>query len=302
MERIQFFTKEEREMKDLIAFTDRVVLLGSQNNPKMLYTTDYDFMEVLTPQIMTSKAIATVMKQKVNHIRQHDNVYLGDVKAGQHNDEKIRWTADEILQGFKTIDNRKISLQQAIDQRDADFKIDMIVFLDTTGRYHEMSNVILRKKPQNSTENNIRKELLLEVKEKRQEGKIYKALKRMFSYLATYKTGKTKLKKELLEVINNPILGALHQMNEGLNTLIFLLENNKLSVGNPHFKRELQGFKQWLWITYGELNDVKPILDELKGIIETPSLKSIHSYQQKISVILNENTNYKIKSSLRDEL
>ena len=80
MERIKFFTNEEEEMKDLIAFTDKVMLLGSQNNPKMLYTTDYDFMEILTPKTMKAQEIAHKMKQKV---KTTDNDYLEDVKAGE---------------------------------------------------------------------------------------------------------------------------------------------------------------------------------------------------------------------------
>ena len=291
MNRFNFFTKEENEMRKLISFTDKVLLLGSQNNPKMLYTTDYDFMEILTPKTMKAQEIAQKMKQKVKTIRNTDNVYLGDVKAGEFKGDKIRWSAEDIIKGFKNIENQKLLLHEAINQPNTDFKVDLIVFLDTTGRYHEMSNVIVRKKPPKSSINNIRKELLSEVKEKREEGKIYKALKRLYSYLDTFKTGNKEKKTKLLQIINNPILGALHQMNEGLNTLIFLLENNQLSIRNAKFKQELQGFKQWLWITYGELKDVKPILNELKAIIEKPSLENINSYQQKISVILNENTN-----------
>jgi hypothetical protein len=58
-----------------------------------------------------------------------------------------------------------------------------------------MSNVIMRKKPPKSSINNIRKELLREVKEKKEEGKIYKALKRLYSYLDTFKTGNKEKKK-----------------------------------------------------------------------------------------------------------
>jgi hypothetical protein len=295
MNRFNFFTKEENEMRKLISFTDKVLLLGSQNNPRMLYTTDYDFMEILTPRTMKTAEIVKLMKNKVKKIRNMDNVYLGDVKAGEFKGEKLRWSGDEIIQGFKKIENQIIQLREAINQKDTDFKIDMIMFLDTTGRYHEMSNVIMRKKPPSSTSNNIRQELLKEVKEKKREGKIYKSIKRLYSFLATYK-GREKEKEELLDIINNPILGALHQMNEGLNTLIFLMENNRVSVRNEGFKRELQGFKQWLWITYGELQEVKPILEELKDIIEKPTLEKIKSYQQKIEVILNENTNKKLKN------
>lgn len=295
MNRFNFFTKEENEMRKLISFTDKVLLLGSQNNPRMLYTSDYDFMEILTPRTMKSEEIVKLMKNKIKKIRNMENVYLGDVKAGEFKGEKLRWSGDEIIQGFKKIENQIIQLREAINQKDTDFKIDMIMFLDTTGRYHEMSNVIMRKKPPSSTSNNIREELLKEVKEKKSEGKLYKSLKRLYSFLATYK-GREKEKEELLDIINNPILGALHQMNEGLNTLIFLMENNKVSVRNERFKRELQGFKQWLWITYGELQEVKPILEELKDIIEKPTLEKIKSYQQKIEVILNENTNRKIKN------
>lgn len=295
MNRFNFFTKEENEMRKLISFTDKVLLLGSQNNPRMLYTSDYDFMEILTPRTMKSEEIVKLMKNKIKKIRNMENVYLGDVKAGEFKGEKLRWSGDEIIQGFKKIENQIIQLREAINQKDTDFKIDMIMFLDTTGRYHEMSNVIMRKKPPSSTSNNIREELLKEVKEKKSEGKLYKSLKRLYSFLATYK-GREKEKEELLDIINNPILGALHQMNEGLNTLIFLMENNKVSVRNEGFKRELQGFKQWLWITYGELQEVKPILEELKDIIEKPTLEKIKSYQQKIEVILNENTNRKIKN------
>ena len=295
MNRIDFFTNEETEMMDLITFSNNVALLGSQNNPKMLFTSDYDFMEILTPQMMTTKKIVELFQQKIRQIRNRENVYLGDVKAGKLKGEKLRWNAEEILKGFKIFENQKITLEKAINQTDADFKIDMIFFLDISGQYHEVSNVIERKKPAESNLNNIRKELLKEVQEKKEEGKVYKSIKRIYSYLSTYKTGKEQQKKELLTIINNPVLGSLHQINEGLSTLIYLLENNKLNVRNQYFKRELEGFKQWLWLTFGGLDNIKVILDELKDIIRNPSAEDIKSYQQKIAVILNENTNQLLK-------
>ena len=298
MNRINFFTNEENEMMELITFSNNVSLLGGQNNPKMLYTTDYDFMEILLPKTMSTKEIVRLFQQKVRQLRKRENVYLGDVKVGELNGEKLRWSADDILKGYQLVDSpfkksgvktNKVTLEKAINQTDTDFKIDMIVFLDITGQYHEVSNVIQRKRYSESKTKNVRKELLAEIKEKKQEGKEYKSLKRTYSYIKTFE-GKEKQKKDLLEIINNPVLGSLHQINEALNTLIFLLENNQLSVTNPHFKRELQGFKQWLWVTYGGLDDIKGILNELKEIIEKPSIENIKSYQQKISVILNENT------------
>lgn len=295
MNRIDFFTNEESEMMDLITFSNNVALLGSQNNPKMLFTSYYDFIEILTPQMMTTKKIVELFQQKIRQIRNRENVYLGDVKAGKLKGEKLRWNAEEILKGFKIFENQKITLEKAINQTDADFKIDMIFFLDISGQYHEVSNVIERKKPAESNLNNIRKELLKEVQEKKEEGKVYKSIKRIYSYLSTYKTGKEQQKKELLTIINNPVLGSLHQINEGLSTLIYLLENNKLNVRNQYFKRELEGFKQWLWLTFGGLDNIKVILDELKDIIRNPSAEDIKSYQQKIAVILNENTNQLLK-------
>jgi hypothetical protein len=221
----------------LITFSTHVSLLGGQNNPKMLYTTDYDFMEILTPQSMTTDKIVSLFQQKVRQLRKRENVYLGDVKVGEVNGEKLRWSADDILKGYKLFRENKITLEKAINQTETDFKIDMIVFLDITGQYHEVSNVILRRKPPDTKTQNIRKELLTEVEDKKQEGKLYKSLKRMYSFLSTFK-GKGKQKREILEIINNPVLGSLHQINEGLNTLIFLLENNKLSIQNPYFKRD----------------------------------------------------------------
>jgi hypothetical protein len=295
MNRIDFFTNEESEMMDLITFSNNVALLGSQNNPKMLFTSDYDFMEILTPQMMTTKKIVELFQQKIRQIRNRENVYLGDVKAGKLKGEKLRWNAEEILKGFKIFENQKITLEKAINQTDAGFKIDMIFFLDISGQYHEVSNVIERKKPPESNISNVRKELLKEVQEKKEEGKVYKSIKRIYSYLSTFKTGKEQQKKELLTIINNPVLGSLHQINEGLNTLIFLLDNNKISVRNVYFKRELEGFKQWLWLTFRGLENIKVILDELKDIIRNPSAEDIKSYQQKIAVILNENTKQLLK-------
>ena len=293
MNRIQFFTNEENDLMGIISFTNNVILLGSQNNPRMLYTTDYDFLEVITPHKMKTKTIVEMMKSKVKRIRQLDNVYLGDVKAGKYDGEKLRWKAEDILRGYQEIRGKQITLEEAINQKDTDFKIDMIAFLDITGRYHELSNIILRDNTKNANIQLQRKELLKEVEEKQNDGKIYKSLKRKYSYLTTFK-GKEQQKERLLTIINNPVLGSLHQINEGLNTLIFLLENHKTTTKNSKFKRELQGFKQFLWFAYAGFNPVKPLLNDLNNIIKNPTLKKIEDYQNQIEQILNENTSKNI--------
>ena len=293
MKRSGFFTKEEKKIIILITFSDNWELLGSQADPKFRYTSDFDVMETLFLEKSSVKndaymgeALAGQLKHKVEKIHRMKNVYLGDIKAGTHKGEKLRWNRKTISQGYQmSSDGKKIYLKNAINQVKADFKIDLVGWLPTTGSYHEFSNVIIRDK---TDQKNIKQELEKEYKEKLKEGKYYKAIKRQYSLLSFLGKENNAKGKKLLSIITYPPLGAFHQINEGLNTLIYLLENHKIKKTNKKFLTNLEGFKKWLWESYGFWSDkIGNLVNELNEIISNPSLKELKNYQELVSNILN---------------
>ena len=298
-ERIMFFTETEKKIKDLLLFKGDFNLVGSQADPRLHFTSDYDFNQTLLKSKVPAKDLVKQLQAKVRKIKKAKNVYLGDIKAGSVGILPLRWSSDNILKGFQMVKKQKITLEKAIDEKDAKFKIDIIAFLPETGGFHEFTNVIFRYKGENDLKK-IRNELINDFNDKMVEADYYKAVKRYFSFMNTFgdKVRFKNEKKNALEVLNMPTLGALHQINAGLKSLILLVESNKVKISSQRFKEELEGFKKWLWLSFDDIGNFKDfgvdnivdLLNSLNALLNKPTLSQLKGYQEAVSFELNRQT------------
>lgn len=282
MERKKFLNQEEKSVLDLITFGRQWNLAGSQNDPHIFFSMDYD-----ANQFLDKVGVATIIRQfsqKVKKLMNTEGVYLGDVKT-QIGDTKIRWSKKEIMRGTT---DQGVSLQEQLQEPNVFFKIDVIAFLPFTGSFHEFTNTLFyrRSTPKKDMMANIKQE----AQQYQQNGEPYKALKRWYSY---YKLQQKPNKyKPIREVLNTPLLGTLHQMREGLDGLIYLLENHKLTVRNQRFQTELQGFKEMLWHISQGMQSQK--IQKILRLLDTPSLKKLIQIRDDIAKALKHQTQTRI--------
>lgn len=277
MERKEFLTTDERLILDTITFGDNWNLAGSQNDPYMYWTSDYDANQYLDH--LKSDRIVREFQQKLKKLTKMEKAYLGDIKT-QIGDEKIRWSKDQVLKG----EQRDITLKSQLENKDVFFKIDVLFFLPSTGGFHEFTNTLFYK--QSTPKKDMMENIKQEAEELEREGQRYKSLKRWYSY---YKLkGQPSKYKKIREVLNQPLLGILHQMREGLESLIFLLENHKLTINNLRFQTDLAGLKQMLWhISTGlQSQKVKQMLD----LLDHPSLNRLKVMRDDIQKALHKHT------------
>lgn len=282
MERKKFLNVEEKAVLDLITFNRHWALAGSQNDPNIFFSMDYD-----ANQFLDKVGIPTILRQfphKVKKLVNTQGVYLGDIKT-QIGDTKIRWSKKEIVKG-ETDDG--VSLKEQLEEHTVFFKIDVIAFLPFTGSFHEFTNTLFyrRSTPKKDMTANIKQE----AQEYQQSGEPYKALKRWYSYWKLQQ--KPNKYKPIREILNDPLLGTLHQMREGLDSLIYLLENHKLTIKNKRFQTDLQGFKEMLWHTSQAMQSQK--IKQILRLLDTPSLNKLTQIRDDIAEALKHQTRSRI--------
>jgi hypothetical protein len=78
-------------------------------------------------------------------------------------------------------------------------------------------------------------------------------------------------------------------MREGLDSLIFLLENHKLTTKNKRFQTDLQGFKTMLWHT-SQATQSQKVEKMLRLLDNTPSLNKLTQIRDDIAEALQHQT------------
>jgi hypothetical protein len=81
-------------------------------------------------------------------------------------------------------------------------------------------------------------------------------------------------------------------MREGLDSLIYLLENHKLTIKNKRFQTDLQGFKEMLWHTSQAMQSQK--IKQILRLLDTPSLNKLTQIRDDIAEALKHQTRSRI--------
>jgi hypothetical protein len=220
--------------------------------------------------------LLSVFSQKLKKLSRYHNIYLGDIKT-EINTKKIRWTKEDIIK-------KNPELKNQLKDRHVFFKIDFLVYLPFTARFHEFTNVMVYQSTH--SKNDMSNNLLKESEELKNQGKYYKSAKRMYSY---YKLKNQNSKaNNLLSVLNKPDLGILHQIREAVDALIYLRENHKLNSKSKRFRNDLEGIKNDLWKLSNKLDS--KALPRLLAYIENPTLTNLNNMEAIASKALQKLT------------
>ena len=211
-----------------------------------------------------------------------------DIKEFTRNLYILRWTVDEVLKGYKIIPNKdKIYLIDCVLDNTV-IKLDCILHYNYS-IFMEISEIYVFKvknhKNNVTTGEQIHQGITNDYKKFMHEGKIYKALKRLFSI---YKFKKDLGKcKELIKFFNSNE-GLLNKIKNDLEIYVIVLEKiPKIKINEIHFG--LQNLKGQLANIYqfNIPNDYLAEFDKMSKISNrTKLIKTINLMVEKLNLIL----------------
>ncbi len=231
----------------LSIYHHKSILIGSSGIRNFLYTNDYDLNENFdannTPEVIKKlhlEFINIFKKAKLSN-----DIYILDFKCGITNDnEPIRWSYNDLIKGFQTVNNIKYLFTNCLLQ-DSTIKIDICyllnnIFQDITNNYF----IEFTKKSKNSnisqinqTIKTLKEEMKLFIKDKN----YIKALKRLFSIQKLTHN----LNPNLLHILNS-FIGRFYKGIVNLKLIITMLEQTFKPISLEIIYINIENVKQFL--------------------------------------------------------
>ena len=259
------YSKQYIQIINALSISKNPIIIGSFGKKGMLYPADVDIDDNVIVKKNTVKQLQNVIR-KLKRIK---FAIVGDIKAGQQNNESIRWKPEEFLKGTKG----NYNLENAIIDN-AIVKIDVIAYIQSV--YIEFSCVYMFWKDKKHLNEYERKDLGEVAKDALKDKEYYKMVKRLYSEKPT---------KKLLELINSNI-GGINQIIANIKTLIYLLENNEGTI--QRIQNEIDGFITRLNLFCNTDLDKDVIIPELlKNAEDTTSKNKLLLDLEKLETHLN---------------
>jgi len=218
------YTPAEKQVFSHMTLFGEYTVVGSGALKEIQYASDYDLFEkVKLPRtVLSFTEILDLFRKKFQHAYESKTIWITDFKCGvQRGGIPIRWTRQDIIRGYKTIEDTKRFFVDCL-QQESRIKQDVVALVD--GELKEFSEIYLftfNKFENERTQDRQMLEtgLLLDVKNYKEEGNKFKALKRLFAYFRlknthqlqvgqmfkffNSETGKLNAQKNDLEIIVN---------------------------------------------------------------------------------------------------
>ena len=220
----------------LMSLESKVNIVGSAKIKRNLYYSDYDSFSTVKGK--NENMIYNHFRSVFEIIKNSENTIITDFKLGENaKGEPLRWTYEEI----KRRENNGITFEQSLKQKSM-IKMDIVTLLN--GRFIEITEVynIFIDGESNSdySKENIKHELMHDMKEQIKEGNYMKALKRNYSLLNLENKNKA-VREKLIDYFNSPI-GLLNRSKSDLETMLTVIESPKFDI--DEIRNSLQMLKE----------------------------------------------------------
>lgn len=269
-------------------------IIGSAKDKEIFYKTDIDLQEYINysdDSIDIYNNVLNKYRDIFKKISKIKNIEITDFKCGVlSGDIPIRWNYNNIKNGYQIIEDKQINFIDCLQEKSI-IKIDLLIFDTNNKIFAEYSNNYYYMFDDFNTNPNVlnKKEigisLLKDAIDYKQEGKIYKSLKRLYAY---YKLKNKNSKKDKLIPFFNSDIGKLSYLNNILSLVLFVIDNdikklNKKSyiLSNLNFVNKYYNIKN-LIKDYKQNNNFK---DNLNNTID------------KINMYISNETNKFIKDN-----
>lgn len=178
----------------------------------------------------------------------------------------VRWKPINILSGYTMLKNLKpYYLKEGLADMEGLTKIDAVGFV-SNNRFTDFSMIYTREMKLPDVRNGLKCDILYF----HEEGKCFKALKRIFALARI--TNNNKVADAILPVLNGD-LGILYSLKSDIDTILYLIDNVKL-IPYEKIRYEIDQFNLRISHLY-QLPKVNNIVNTLHGMIDriesTPS-------------------------------
>ena len=287
------FNNKTRKVFNLLSINGKYNVIGSANNSDILYNSDVD-LETHTDGKIDN--IYQKFKQIFRESKENETVFITDFKCGTYNNEPLRWAYNDMVNGYKLLNDHKITFVDALQMKEM-VKLDMIVLVDNA--FIELSDNYYFKvdgKPlyKPITMKQIQFDLEKDSKVCFDEGRYFKYLKRMYS-LAVMKNNKKII--ILLNSYFNSIVGLCYKCSSDLEILELLLDCKFRKVKIDDVHNNLQAIKQKLSSCREiEHKSFSKAIDDICDIHDLKLVKNqIHKISSYLHKIININAQNFIK-------
>jgi hypothetical protein len=203
----------------------------------------------------------------------------------------VRWKPDEILRGYKILINgKKLTLKEGMLNDSCLIKLDIVRWINE--RYINFSCIY----ENNFTPRDIKIQLEEEMTFLNNSHKYFKLSRRLFSYYRINPKNHLGNIKVLLDLFNSN-LGILYQISGDIETLIYIIENEKI-LSKERILYEIDNFKNRLSNVnikkyLEESPKISKIINNILNIYKLDKSKIINELNKikdTIDTILNEDT------------
>jgi Trp operon repressor len=286
------FSKAVQNVFHLLSIQGEYRIIGSAKLATTKYVNDYDIQEHVQEPAgkQYPTALLHIFQQKFRQAEENPTLFILDFKCGEYNGEPIRWNKSTIKRGKQTIGGHVFSFQKCVLMKST-IKMDVVAFLNgtfvefTENYYFKIGKHTNYKKKSKTT---ILQSLSQEAKELANQQKMFKALKRVFSFLRL-KQSQPQVQKQLIDFFNGQV-GLLNKCKHDVEILDNLLGNsfrkpNRTDIiSNLHIIKESleqindlelrQNMRQTidLIVRRRGLNEMKSGMDILKSYLQ----KKVH--------------------------
>jgi len=274
-------------------------LIGSSNIRNIKYAVDYDLNENLkiNDSVQILNGVYKEFLQMFEKAHKKEDYYIVDFKCGynEKNNEPIRWSFEDLKNGYKYVDKNKVTFQQCLIMPNNIIKLDLVylyhgIFTDINILYN--FHIVGKKKDLQKEKENVEKDMTESIQEDIEElikdKNYFKVLKRMFALSNL----KEKPDHKLLDIFNSD-LGMLYKTINSLELIIIMCEQSFRRVSVQILKENLEFIKQAMsHIMIDNVNldsDINKIVQILNSTFEVKNvIKKINSIINSLEKTLNK--------------
>ena len=278
----------------LLSVKGEYKIIGSAKLSAIKYVNDYDLEEYITEPNSTkhyTNVLWKVFKEKFQQAEKNPNIFITDFKCGEINGVPVRWNKTNIKSGKQKVGTASITFQKCLLQKSV-IKMDVValinnIFTEFSENYYFTLGQFTNYE-KNKSKHKIQNGLLNEAQQYFRTGKVFKSLKRLFSYFLT-KQVQPKLQELLVQFFNSEI-GLLNKSKNELEILILVVENMFRKPNRKDIVNNLQVVKQNLnYIT--EVQIKSNLSESIDLICKRRNLKEIKEGIEVVKSYLQKKVN-----------
>jgi hypothetical protein len=227
----------------LLTISNRYKVKGTGADKSILYSSDYDLAEYWRGGVGGINYIEKVFKDKFRIALGNKDIFITDFKCGEIGGVPLRWNKKNIKTGVQIVKGKRITLCKALEMKSI-IKMDIIAQIDGVFQEFSCNYRFNFGGITNYDTEDIRDNLLGDVKEYYKKGNSFKALRRLYSFVKISKR-EPSIVRGLQKYFNSPI-GIMNKCKNQLEILILMLEQKFRPVPKIDLVENLEWIKNQL--------------------------------------------------------